>query len=531
MAKLTENLDQFRTFLAPLALAPLTMSLILFSGQKGWANVINNCNVPGSCVSGASAEQGTAASGGSAASSALGSSDGLGSFATCGAKAAVSEATSNVAGTTSLIKADLENFNGEAKRDFTAYSKSPTTTSMAQAVNTCQTIVNGKAKALNAQINSLNTTMSSQFCGAISKYSSMSILHPIGDAHAFKNMADYSGSFDTGATALNTSVNSSFPTGGSVCEQQCTAAGIDQSLSTLCEKLASDYRVEAGQIKAITLAEKNEATAGWTAVKVGLGVAAVGATVGIVKAIQHHNDANRRAKIRADYANGIIHNPDGTTTDCKTSDNYMTTACQPVLMQYCSKPENQGGAGCGTFQQSYCALSTANASYCIASTAQTYCASYSASSPACQWLATRPTSCNGNPNPQDCLTSLTNTELQSQCGSYPNDPLCQAFEQGKVVNQAGTTALQNQPVANAGTTTASGATTLDQLINTPSTTTGSTSLASTAATTTTSATTGGALNTPTVRAQMRGQPVPNMFGADSQTIASLCTSGALACPP
>ncbi len=495
MAKLTENLDQFRTFLAPLALAPLTMSLILFSGQKGW-----------------------------------GAGTGTG-FLSCTAFN-TAKATGANAGTL----AALNTFNATKPPPAAVPSNAAAVT----AQNECIAMVDGAANSLNATISQMNTIMNSQLCSAEQKYQGMtnnkfgSLLTPISDVEAFKNMADYSSSFNNLATNLSTAVTTKFvPPSGDICmdPKTCNMPGTNKMLAQNCKVLERDFITEAKALETVTGTEAASAETGWTAVKVGLGVAAVGATVGIVKAIQHHNDANRRAKIAADYANGIIHNPDGTTTDCKTSDNYMTTACQPVLMQYCSKPENQGGAGCGTFQQSYCALSTANASYCIASTAQTYCASYSASSPACQWLATRPTSCNGNPNPQDCLTSLTNTELQSQCGSYPNDPLCQAFEQGKVVNQAGTTALQNQPVANAGTTTASGATTLDQLINTPSTTTGSTSLASTAATTTTSATTGGALNTPTVRAQMRGQPVPNMFGADSQTIASLCTSGALACPP
>ncbi len=509
-------------------IAPLALGLILFSGVNGWGQSDRQTvtpppgyiliKLPGRSAAGKDEQKQP-----DATSTEANSLD------------SVQECTATQKDVTALKRTNkaLQKFDDDAQTDA---SKTSNPAELA-TINKCVGFVHRSANQVTAKINTMNKSLSKEICA----YQMSSWINPVGAAGSAKHMADLSTDFSTQAGDLGTDFTKAFGAkknpeaksrstgqpeqkGFKLCDVNCT----DSDLHTDCMNIAKNYSDEIFQMTLAAYTEQYGAQKTWNDVRVGMGLAAVGGVVAIVKGIQHHNDANRRAKVANAYNNGILTNADGTTTDCTTAQNYLTEACQPVLMHYCTETQHAGGTGCQTFQSSYCALSTSNASYCLAGAAATYCQSYSGSSPACQWMATRPASCQANPYDQSCLTSLSNSQLATQCSSYPNDPLCQAFTQGKVVNQAGSTNIAANPLTNTTiipSTSNAAVGGFNQLIDTGSTSSASTAptdSSSSASTGTGSTTNSGGL---TVRAQVRGQPVANMWAANSgTTVAVLCGS-------
>ncbi len=244
--------------------------------------------------------------------------------------------------------------------------------------------------------------------------------------------------------------------------------------------------------------------------KTGAKIAAgVGAVALGVAAYNRHQDANHREKLTNEVNNAIIHNADGTTTDCKLTTTYSSAACQPALLAYCSKPQNSAMPGCGAFTQSYCSGANASMSFCLAGSARSYCAApgpMTAQSPACVWMSNLPASCSSGAGAGsiNCLSAQSPTQLASLCPNFPTDPLCQAYNSGQVVTQPSTGA--GMPVAGAPGTS----TTLPVANGT----------ATSASTGTTSA--AGGFGTVTSRSAST-----NLFVGNSSTLSSLCAQGHL----
>lgn len=175
------------------------------------------------------------------------------------------------------------------------------------------------------------------------------------------------------------------------------------------------------------------------ALKKGLliGGAAVAGGV-ILNNIKHDKRDRKKAEERAkEYQNGIVYNSAGERINCLSQDTYASSDCRESLLNYCSKKENVAKAGCGAFNNLYCSEAGASEQYCMGALARNYCRNSAggalAESPACRWISTRPSSCNGVTESLDCLSSMTPAELDAVCVNFTNDPLCQAYKAGKVV--------------------------------------------------------------------------------------------------
>jgi hypothetical protein len=228
---------------------------------------------------------------------------------------------------------------------------------------------------------------------------------------------------------------------------------------------------------------------GKTAKSIKIGAAVTAAVVGGAVMYKNHRDDKkeeaRKEEIKRNYENGIIVTDKGEQLNCLTDNTYNSLECRPAMFNYCGKSANSGKAGCTAFANSYCATANASQAYCMARSAKTYCAQTGAlipQSPACEWMAARPTTCNAQPENLQCLTSATPAQLTTKCATYPSDPLCQAFRAGKVVTQPAGSSFSSEGTAVA-TSTGTGTTTLNGLVSgTTGATNGSTTSSSTSGT-------------------------------------------------
>ncbi len=190
------------------------------------------------------------------------------------------------------------------------------------------------------------------------------------------------------------------------------------------------------------------------------------------------DDKNGNGKVGAEqkekeFQNGYAYNSLGERVNCLTNESYMSGDCKPVMLNFCGKKENTAMNACATFTGTYCAQSSASQSFCMAQQARTFCEQqsgpYSASTPACQWIAARPSNCVRQPEGRACLYNSTAAKITASCPSFPNDPLCSAFKEGKDILQVAPTQAETAAAENAdipGADNESGRASLNALVAT-----------------------------------------------------------------
>jgi len=425
----------------------------------------------------------------------------------------------------SNTQAALKEFDNVANQQITAKTpakgaettQSPADRAALADFTQCKKAVDDRASQLNLKMNSVNQSISTKLCPLELKYTTTdkSILHPFNTFGASNDLAqtgqqiklDSANLKQAADTTFNKASQSQSSDGAKfdICQQRCSGAA-EADLRPLCDKVAEAYITEVHNIAQVIDSTTTSAGNTALAVKVGLGVAAVGAVALTVAAVHRHNDAKARAKVASDLANGIIHNPDGTTTNCLTASTYTTSTCQPVLINYCSVASNTGKPGCTAFNSSYCSSSSASQSYCLTGTSTTYCSQGGATiaqSPACQWMSMRATTCTASSTDIGCMSNMSASQLQSLCPSFPNDPLCQSFNAGNVVTQPGVATTlpvsSTQPI-----------TTLNSVVGT-----------------TTSSSTAPVAVVPVGVQVKAATPVANVWANNSSVLSQLCQTGQL----
>ena len=133
----------------------------------------------------------------------------------------------------------------------------------------------------------------------------------------------------------------------------------------------------------------------------------------------------------------------GTPSCEQQTDGVSNPDCNDTFVKKCwSDPAN---STCKSFANSYCsgnksesstltvssnASQGAGSSFCTYSLSVSYCQDPSHRlSPACQWIASRPLSCDHSPESNECLAKHSE-EMQTSCQDQGSDPLCAAHASG-----------------------------------------------------------------------------------------------------
>jgi hypothetical protein len=224
-----------------------------------------------------------------------------------------------------------------------------------------------------------------------------------------------------------------------------------EEIESACMKNFRAAETELKKSLGTAFALKNQFQKGMKMV-IGLGIGAGVVGVGYkVHKDKKDKKKRRRAEAQAaeEYKNGIITLADGSKKECYTTDNYQSEDCRDTMKRLCQDGENASKSGCGAFNGYYCGSGSGNENspYCLASEVASFCAGPSEvlkTSPACQWMSSRPASCMEKPSDLKCLSNMSMDQLMAACKDYPNDPLCKKAEAGIIVTQPQAIAAQPQ---------------------------------------------------------------------------------------
>lgn len=209
------------------------------------------------------------------------------------------------------------------------------------------------------------------------------------------------------------------------------------------EKIAKWIPIyESGKYGAAASAAMAKKARGSLLTKVAIGGALAGGGLIIKDQIDDKNDRKKKEKeekAKFDAENGVIKDANGNDLVCFSEGNFMRAECKATMLGLCQAGKADT-AGCKAFNNNHCAVDGAQSSYCLAADAKTYCAQTGdmiAKSPACQWASSRGEACKKDPENVSCLYAGSASALTAACAGFPNDPLCRAHAEGRIVSQGG----------------------------------------------------------------------------------------------